>query len=178
MQERHQRTDCWEHLHALGEIYHSEGRSQSRSGPGLFLEWRKRRTTIKEGQEQILICPCDPAAVDRYGPEFPPESGNKYYARWDDADLDAPAPGLCSYAVRDFAAFPLAPDGTTPQPLAACLHHDGSLFRDGYVLVLFDDGVVSTLSAQDLGVSDESDFVVGPQSKAALLRPLTFGKGR
>jgi hypothetical protein len=174
-QQRRVAQDQWTcsiNLRRLGIVWKHEVRRGSplRSGPALFLGWRKSSLVISGGEERVLLCPEDAAAVDLTLRNAP--------SRWDDVDLDAPAPGLCSYAVRDFAAFPLIPNAPSPQPIAACLHHAKGLFGRRGAIVLYDSGTVEFEEFPALGISDLSELTVGPQSKSALLRPLTFGPGR
>jgi hypothetical protein len=82
------RIACRGNLDYLGALFNLEGSGTRprRAGPAVFLEWRKRGLKIKPGQEGVLLCPNDPAAVPCTSPEA--------RARWDDVDLDDPAPGL------------------------------------------------------------------------------------
>lgn len=169
MQAKQMRFACQQNLSQLAAIHIVEVISKNEpkhSGPAYFLEWRKHGRNIRSGQEAVLLCPRDPAAVRRDTPEW--------RARWDDVDLDDPAPGLCSYAVRDFATFPIERDSMGVEPIAACLHHTETGRDRGGATVAFSDGSVRWIDYEELGISDASELVVGPDSKAELLRPLTL----
>jgi hypothetical protein len=72
----------------------------------------------------------------------------------------------CLYDVRDFAKFPLDPNATEPQVIAACIHH-----RRG-VVVAYDDGSCQFLTLEDLGLYDDDEKSVGPDSISPALRVL------
>ena len=139
------------------------------SGPALFLGWRAEGRKIRAGQESVLICGNDPLAR---APETPEER-----AAYDTVDLTKPPRALCSYAVRDFATFPLTPGGATPEPIAACIHHGETFTARGGVNVAYSDGSARFLGYEELGVSSSDDVTVGPASKAPLLRTLIYGDG-
>jgi hypothetical protein len=164
MQEKQKRFTCEQNLQQLAQIFaatRSENGPEPRSGPALFLAWRKEGRIIKEGQEAIFVCLGDPATA------APNSPGAR--ARYDEADLDGPLGDLCSYAARDFVRFPLARKSPKAQPIAACLHH-----KDG-AMIAFEDGSVRFFTREELGVGSDTEMTVGPDSPAELLRPLTFG---
>jgi hypothetical protein len=169
MQRKQMRFACTQNLSQLAGLLMMQSVSDPppRSGPAVFLEWRKRGTLIKPGQESILLCPADPEAVADDTPEG--------RARWDDLDLDHPPRFLCSYAVRDFAKFPLEGRSAEPRPIAACLHHTETARDRGGAIIAFEDGSVRFVDYEELGISDATELTVGPDAPAELLRELTFG---
>lgn len=165
-QERARRAVCAQNLMDLGGAYQtwrleSPGRAPV-AGSAVFLAWRKERRFVRFGEEEKLLCPGDPAAL------FPAHDADR--ARWDDVDLGAPDPGLCSYAARDTTRHPLGggarqiiacdrqgADGTRP-------HHDGGLN------VLYDSGAVVFLTPAMLGVDVAgAPLRVGPDSDVPAL---------
>ncbi|MCE9638064.1 MAG: hypothetical protein K8T90_20375 [Planctomycetes bacterium] len=168
-----QRIVCADHLERLARIFvdsQSQGANPPRSGPAMFLAWRKDRTRIDEGVEWMLLCPNDPGAADAEKRET--------RALYDSVDLDHPAPGLCSYAVRDFAKFPLAASKDAAEPIAVCLHHAETLLVRGVAVVAYSDGRAAFVGYEELGISEGSELIVGPRSKSAVLRMMTFGDAR
>jgi prepilin-type N-terminal cleavage/methylation domain-containing protein len=165
--ERSRRAVCAQNLADLGGAYQLWRMEQPggarHAGSAIFLAWRKERRIVRCGDEEKLLCPGDPTAF------FPRTDVER--ARWDEVDLDAPDPALCSYAVRDTTRHPLGGgmrrivacdrqgrDGTQP-------HHDGGLN------VVYDSGAVVFLTHAMLGVEDpESTLRVGPESEVAALR--------
>lgn len=158
------RLVCTNNLSQLAALVAANGPgAPPRTGPAVFLEWRKRGV-IERGEERVLLCPLDPDAIVRDTPEW--------RARWDDVDLDDPGRGLCSYAVRDFAKFPVSAATRAPVPIAACLHHTETAIERGGAVVAFSDGAVAWLGYEELGISEGSELIAGPKSKAKLLREL------
>ena len=98
MQERQKRLTCQGNLGQLGQLYvmrtlDKPGKPKY-DGVALFLSWRKDKSLIQGGKEEILLCPGD-TGVD----VMDTEEARKAY---DDIDLMNPPSGKCSYAVRDF----------------------------------------------------------------------------
>jgi hypothetical protein len=167
MQETQRRLSCKGNLSQLAEVFLIR-RMQSpkvapRSGPALFLEWRSTTSEIKRGQEKILVCPGDPSA------KFPTAEAD--WTAWDRVDLDHAPRALCSYAVRDFARFPLPAKPTGGEPIAACIHHPGG------AVVAFAAGDTEFVTLQGLGLRPQDEMTVGPDSKSPLLRVLRYGDG-
>lgn len=167
MHEKQARFQCANNLSQLGSLYIVSGTNdpawKPRSGPALFLEWRKSRTMLREGQEAILVCPGDATIPAPDSPES--------RARYDDVDLRNIPDDLSSYAVRDFARFPIESASSAPEPIAACIHHRGG------ANVLYDDGSTQFLQFFELGISSAAELVVGPTSKSPILRVMTLGPG-
>ena len=167
------RAHCATNLEALAEhfsIRHGRGAPPARSGPGLFVAWRSERTVLLPGGESMLVCPSDPIAVK-------PDT-REAEAAYAAADLDHPTPELCSYAVRDFAKFPLAATKGAAEPIAVCLHHAETLLVRGGAVVAYSDGRAAFVGYEELGISEGSELIVGPRSKSPLLRMMTFGDAR
>jgi len=168
---------CLYNLKDLADIYVECSRDPDwtpRSGPALLLQWRREGKWIPSGREHVLTCRGDedvqrgPAAI-----RLP---------RYDTVDLDDPPDDLCSFAVRDFARFPV--DGTqlAKEPILACVGRftdDGwKPFHEDAFVVAFADGSSSFLSAADLGLAPGSEPIVGPDSPSPILRVLCFHPGR
>jgi len=166
-QERSRRTVCAQNLMDLGGVYQlwsleSPGRAPH-PGSAVFLRWRQERRFIRFGEESKLLCPGDPAAF------FPQTDADR--SRWDEVNLAAPDPSLCSYAARDTSRHP---SGGGMRRIIACdrqgadgqqPHHAGGLN------VLYDSGAVVFVTHAMLGVDDpDTTLRVGPESEVAVLR--------
>ena len=132
-----------------------------RHGTALLLGWRRSRDLLPEGAESVLLCPGDQLAV------IPSDA--RLRARYDEVDLDRPPHDLCSYSVRDFSRFPVAPGRADEEPILACLgrgtgpaHVD--FHRDAY-LIAFADGDVRIFDRNDLGLTAGTAPVIGPGSQ-------------
>ena len=161
------RFTCANNLSQLAGLYIQDaaaGRAP-RSGPALFLAWR-RSGRIRPGQEGVLVCPSDEAV------SVPDTAAAR--RRYDAVDLDHPPADLCSYAVRDFEHFPVDVDSAAPQVLAACVGPGGTLRHKNGVNVAFTDGSARFMEREELGLQPGDDILIGPESKAVLLRPLRF----
>ena len=166
---------CTSNLAQLGGLFVANVADRPwhpRSGPALFLEWRKTRSHIRPGEESVLICPND----DSIDSPDTPESR----ARYDTVDLDHPPADLCSYAVRDFERFPLDPAAKEPQLLAACVGREPNGPYVGRhkrgVSVLFTNGNARFLTFEELGLTPGVVPTVGPKSNVPMLRALRFGE--
>lgn len=168
------RFTCMNNLSQLGGLFVVRSTDPSwhpRSGPRLFLGWRKDGAKIRPGQESVLICPGDDGAAP---PDTPAAK-----ARYDVVDLDHPPDDLCSYSVRDFERFPLDAASHEPQVLAVCVGRDGSLRHKGGVNVLYDDGsarFVEIQELEELGLPPGAKPVPGPDSPCSILRVVRFGE--
>lgn len=167
------RFACANNLSQLGGLYvvRTEGPAwRPRSGPALFLGWRKDGT-IRPGEEAVLVCPGDQSVT----PPDTPEAR----ARYDTVDLDHPPADLCSYAIRDFKRFPLDPESSEPQVIAVCVGRDGTLRHKGGVNVLYDNGsarFVEISELEELGLPSGAKPVPGPDSPCPILRVVRFGE--
>lgn len=166
--ERRARARCLNNLFQLGQIFAMESQERPReswnhSGPSLLLSWRKDRSPLLR-DEKVFVCPKDDLAQV-------PETDDERRA-WDDVDLAHPLRSLCSYAGRDFAAFPLPATGSLrSEPIAACLRHRG------IVILAFAEGDAQFVKLDELGLASDDEKIVGPASKSPLLRVLRFGDG-
>ncbi len=168
MKVQQQRTVCLNNLSQLGQIYLMQSQfaprgSRKHSGPALLLSYRKDGSEIFRGDEKVLLCPADEKARH-------PETESDRQA-WDDVDLAHAPRSLCSYAARDFDAFPLDPQSETSQPIAACLHHEG------IVVFVFEAGDAQYMSLDEMGIASESEKIVGPEAVSPLLRVLRYADG-
>ena len=175
MQETARQTTCMGNLKQLGDLYitramEKQSTSQKYSGVALWLSYRKTGSEIRIGQEKALMCPGDPA--------FRLPETDEDRKQWDNVDLDNPADDLCSYTARDFKAYPInmeskekeilgsdrqGPNGRTP-------HHRG------VIICTFNEGDAQKYSREELGISPESDIVVGPEAENAMLKKVIYIK--
>ncbi len=152
-----ERTRCQDQLRQLGGAFVGHGAQRGASdlpgGAAAFLELVAEFAIPPER----LLCPGDSSPV---------AAGHSVSAvdRHDAAALRA----VCSYAVRDFTRYPLDPNSTRPQIIAADadVHH-----RDG-LNVLWDDGSVQFLDRMYLNLAPDEPIVVGPDSPHPELRKL------
>lgn len=167
------RFTCANNLSQLATLFAEQTRAdpawKPRSGTSLLLAWRKGASRIRAGQERVLLCPGDE------GVALPDTADTR--ARYDAVDLDAPPADLCSYAVRDFVAFPVDRDDLGAEVFAACVgtfHADGSWFAHhrGGCNVAFCDGATRFYEWADLCAPPGGPPVVGPGSPSPLLRVL------
>lgn len=162
MQEKQKRFQCANNLSQLGGFFVAERTEKpgkpKYDGSALFLSWRIKGRVIKQGQESVLICPGDQGIAAPDTPEA--------RARYDDIDLKNIPNDLCSYAVRDFTAYPI-PAESPKQQIIACdrngpdgrtMHHKGGLN------IVFDDGSASFWERENLGVTGDEPVVVGPDA--------------
>ena len=118
----------------------------------------------------MLICPGDNSVC------FPDTAEAR--ARYDAVNLDAPPADLCSYAVRDFARFPIDPAKAADEPVVACVGRGSgaawcACHKDTFQIG-FADGDVRTFTRADLGIAPGAPPVLGPTSPSPLLRVLCF----
>ena len=167
MQETARKTTCMSNLSELSHVYISQTFqdrkvAQRWSGSSLWLAMRRDLKEVLPGQEAALLCPGDHDVVI-------PAAGSDVSA-WDEVDLEHPPRALCSYAGRDFAAFPIDPDDEQSHPIGACVHHRGG------AVVAFDDKDAVFMTREELGLEREDEIRVGPESKSEILRVLRGGE--
>lgn len=166
MQEQSKRTRCMNNLHVLGQQWlvaemSREGKSPRRSGSAIWLGFRKDGD-IKRGDETWLLCPADSIL-------FPETDADR--RAWDDVDLSRAPRNLCSYAGRDFEAFPIDTGKGVPEAIGACLNHRGG------AVVVFSNSRCEFMTTDELGFEGDDERRVGPDSQSMLLRTLRFGDG-
>lgn len=166
MQETRNKITCMSNLSELSQRHLMASMEDPRqavrwSGSALWLAQRRGGVRVRRGEEKLLLCPGDDLAR-------PPQSESDR-AEWDSVDLKLPPRHLCSYAGRDFAAFPIDPDDGEKHPIGACVHHRGG------AVIAFDAGDVLFFSRADLGIAPDAEITFGPDSASPLLRTLTGG---
>jgi len=152
------RLVCANNLHQFGAAFVERSVDKGlgpRDGQGLLLGLL-RDGSIRQGDERVFLCKADPAGQNADDPAF--------VARYASADLDHPDPALCSYAVRNRKVHPFRIDGPVKEPLVLCPWHHGG------VQVLYDDGTVTFVTLEALGLPPEATPVLGPGGNAELLR--------
>jgi len=163
------RLECMMNLSRLGDRFLAMTPDERRAtteldGVAMFLSWRKDGRVVRRGDERLLRCPDDPDLRKLDG-----DAASAY----DRIDLANPPDDLCSYAVRDFGRFPLPTEGSLYSEIIACCRQgrDGRTpHHRGGVGALFGEGDVQFLTREDLGLGPDEPIVVGPESKAPMLR--------
>ena len=172
MQERQRKLSCQQNLSGLGTMFvamRSEKMGKpAYDGQALFLSWRTKKNPIREGEENVLICPGDQGVTVPNTPEL-----QKAY---DDIDLKNPPTDKCSYAVRDFTNHQLSMDSGKKE-IIAC-DRQGSNGRTSHhqdgINVVFDNGQCIFMSKDELGFSADSTIVVGPESPNEDLKKVIY----
>lgn len=176
MQEKQRKFQCQQNLSQLGQIFVSE-RSEKAGKPkydgqALWLSWRVTGKHIKEGQENVLLCPGDPGI----SPVDTPEAK----AAYNDIDLKSPPADMCSYAARDFSAHNLQNESKKVQIIGCdrngsdgqTAHHKNGL------MIVFDDGSCRFVERDELGITGDDPIVVGPSSSNEWLKQVVYNKVR
>ena len=168
MQEKQKSFQCKNNLSQLGGIFIIERGEKSgkpkHDGSALWLSWRSNTSKIKQGQESILVCPGDQSISQ---PDTPDAK-----ARYDNIDLKNPPNDLCSYAARDFSAYPLKVEAPAVQ-IIGCDRNgpDGkTTHHKGHINIVFDDGSCRSVDREELGISANADIVVGPDATNDMLK--------
>jgi prepilin-type N-terminal cleavage/methylation domain-containing protein len=173
VQERSRRLTCATNLSDLGKIYVTwkteNPNKPPYSGAALFLHWRKKRE-IPRDKESVLICPGDQQVLS-------PDT-DEIKDRYDNVDLTNPPNDLCSYAGRDFDTPPWKVDAGELQIIACdrqgtdgkTAHH-----KDG-LNILYDDGSAKFMDREKLGLTNDAQIVVGPESENAKLKMVIYSK--
>jgi hypothetical protein len=163
MQERQRRLTCQVNLQSLTAQWVAWNATQGDRPPPpghLFIALRKQGV-LGPSADALLRCPGDPGT--------PPPGG----IPWESVDPERPPLGLCSYAVRDFARYPLDPAAAVHEVLAVCTSHGSA------VVAAFVDGSVRVLDAEnDLYLPPGTPLTVGPGSQVEQFRALLFFDGR
>ncbi len=156
IQMQHIRAGCATSLRTLGSLHIDHwtetGGPPTEGGVKYFLR-------LAEGTDVSIVCPDDghgrQAQVVQIG---------------DDPMTTASEPmlrSICSYAVRDFARYPLSDDYAN-EAIAA----DREEFHRGGINVLYSDGSVKFHDRAWLGIPDGAPIVVGPESDHEELKKL------
>ena len=149
---------CTNNLRNLGSmitVRRLNGSFRARPGTSWLLQLRVDGDVL-EGDEELFLCPNDPARGRLE------EAG--FRKGYDRIDLERPDPDQCSYSVRDQRRHPLAADSPRKEPLAACPWH-----QDG-VPILYHDGSVVFRDRSWLGLSRDEPIVLGPGASHEALR--------
>jgi len=163
-------TRCRNHMRALLPyvLLHHEAMAARAKGTGAPILLALHGHEVPPGREEIFTCPGDPAVGAAVG--------MRNLGRYDSEDImdatdDQP---LCSFAVRDFARFPL--EGKEPQWVlcdregddAQTPHHSRGL------IVALSNGTFARLSRADLGLAEDEPIIVGPDSPHPELRKMLY----
>jgi hypothetical protein len=152
IQSKQQQTTCALHLRSLGNLYVQDVLTSANEPEQGGTAYLLRLVRDAQADGKWLLCP---------GHERSAEMELTSIGPFDPYALDEPAlRAACSYAVRDFARFPLAPGDDGSAFIAADMdeHH-----RDG-VNVLLSDGGVYFHDRASLGLAPSEPIIVGPDS--------------
>jgi prepilin-type N-terminal cleavage/methylation domain-containing protein len=177
MQETQKQTTCMNNLSQLGQIYlleagENRGRAQKYSGVALWLSYRKGTKHIQRGDERALICPGDQGVA---APDTPDDQ-----KKWDNADLDNPPSGLCSYAARDFKAYPMNVESPDKE-IVGCDRQgeDGkTMHHKNVIIIAFDHGDAQKMTREELGLSSDTEhgIAIGPEAENKMLQKVVYKK--
>lgn len=174
VQERAQRSTSTNNLKQLYTLYTAEKMERQTARPRwdggtLWLSYRKKNL-IKNGQEEVLMCPGDRSFLPIETPED--------RAAYDEINLENPsskAKNMVSYAARNFTAYPLKAESKTLQIIGGLRQGgDGRTQHfDGGTILVFEDGAVRWQSREDLGLAGDADIVIGEESDHDLLKKIS-----
>ncbi len=175
MRETANQTTCSSNLSELGHVYiskalESSAAAQKYSGVALWLSYRKTGSEVRRGQEKALQCPGDQ--------QFILPANEEDQKRWDNVDLDNPEDNLCSYAARDFKAYPINVE--SPEKEIIGCDRQGSNGRTahhrGVIICTFNEGDAQKYSREQLSIATDADIVVGPEASAKMLQKVVYIK--
>jgi prepilin-type N-terminal cleavage/methylation domain-containing protein len=175
MQETAAQTTCMSNLNELGHVYisksmESKPAAQRYSGVALWLSYRKTGSEVRRGQEKALMCPGDPS--------FKLPQNEEDWKQWDNVDLENPSDDLCSYAARDFKAYPINVE--SPEKEIIGCDRQGSNGRTqhhrGVIICTFNEGDAQKMSREELGITADADIVIGPEAQANMLKKVVYIK--
>ena len=146
---------CLRNLEILGDLFaqhedaygFGKGPHATLSGAQTVIAFRLENW-VKEGQELVLVCPRDERAVVRMGAVG--------------IELNDPTTweSLTSYAVRDFAAYPVPAAGRENEILAVCWNGaDANVTPHGDLHVVFADGSVRAIDADTIGPTSDDPML-------------------
>ena len=165
---RRDRLECQRNLTVLGGAYIS-WLSSANAGevdpPAGWLVHVYRSFVTPWPDQDALACPRDPDLL-------PVDA--ELLRLWSVAPLDRLPADSVSYAVRDFARFPLDQNAVTPEIIACDRQgRDGRTphHRDG-ICVLYANGTAAFVASEDLGFEIGAPVIVGPDSPNPELRKL------
>ena len=171
VQERARRSTSTNNLKQLYTLYTAEKMERQTARPRhdggtLWLSYRKK-SLIKNGQEEVLVCPGDPDIL----PIETPEDRDRY----DEINLEDPKKNMVSYAARNFTAYPLKAESKTLQIIGGLRQGSNgrTMHFDGGTIVVFEDGAVRWQSREDLGLAGDADIVIGEDSDHDLLKKIS-----
>lgn len=175
MRETANQTTCSSNLSELGHVYiskalESQAAAQKYSGVALWLSYRKTGSEVRRGQEKALQCPGDG--------QFLLPANEEDQKRWDNVDLDNPEDNLCSYAARDFKAYPINVE--SPEKEIIGCDRQGSNGRTphhrGVIICTFNEGDAQKYTREQLSIATDADIVVGPEASAKMLQKVVYIK--
>jgi prepilin-type N-terminal cleavage/methylation domain-containing protein len=174
MQEQSKQNTCLNNLQQLGHVYlmkdqADRAKAQKYSGVALWLSYRKKADDIRRGEEKVLMCPGDPACV------LPDTDEER--KKWDSVDLDNPADNLCSFAARDFRAYPTNVESQEKE-IIGCDRQGSNgktMHHRGVILCYFDSGDVQKMTREQLGLSAEAEtIVIGPEAESPMMKKVAY----
>lgn len=171
VQERAARSTSTNNLKQLYTLYTTDkmdrGTARPRyDGATLWLSFRKKGD-IKRGQEEVLLCPRDPDVLPIETPE--------HRAKYDEINLEDPPRNMCSYAARNFTAYPMKAESIDLQVIGGLRQGANGRtqhYADGTIL-MYEDGSVRFVDREELGLPAEAEIVIGDDSDHELLRTIT-----
>jgi prepilin-type N-terminal cleavage/methylation domain-containing protein len=173
MQESQRQLTCMNNLSQLGQVYlmqaqENRAKAQKYSGVSLWLSYRKNGTDIKRGDERVLICPGDQGVL------LPETEEDK--KKWDNVDLANPSADLCSYAARDFVNFPINIENKDKE-MVGCDRQGANQrtpHHKGVIVCVYEAGDAQKMTREELGISSESDIVIGPEAENKSLKTMAY----
>ena len=175
MRETANQTTCMSNLNELSHVFiskslESNAAAQRYSGVALWLSYRKTGSDIRRGQEKALQCPGDN--------QFLIPQNEEDQKQWDNVDLDNPSDNLCSYAARDFKAFPISAESVEKEIIGCDRQgtNGRTAHHRGVIICAFNEVDAQKYSREQLGITADADIVVGPEASAKMLQKVVYIK--
>ncbi len=165
--ERNGRLTCMNNMQQLVRAWqvarHTGKFDPTLRGTAQIASWMRG---IGMGDERIFLCPGDRLA--------PPDTAAER-ARWHPSDIRTleDVHDLCSFAVRDFAKYPVADGDARAWILCDRNGDDGrTMHHRSGINVAFAGGDAQSFTREELGFGPDEPIVVGPDSPNAELRKM------